>query len=298
MTKKKGKISIKRVSIAVLSLVMIVGFVMLFMAASEDKETGHCKGLVLSLDKKVKELYIDTAAIRERIMTKDSLNPVGRSMEQLKIPFIKQEVESQDWVKSAEVYLGNHQLLNVRLKQQTPIARVFRRNGQSFYLTHSGQEIKSAGKAVVDLPVFTGFSNGGRTEKDSIFLIQMQKMSKFIAGNIFWQAQVEQININNKREFELIPQVGDALILFGEGKYIARKFKKLRTFYKKGLNNIGWGYYDTLDLRFEDQVVATRKDKKGNPIVNALKRNNDPDSKILLTEQSENNQEIINNEYN
>ena len=87
---------------------------------------------------------------------------------------------------------------------------------------------------------------------------------------------MNQVKISAEDGFEIIPRVGDILIVFGEGKKIKEKFDKLMIFYKEGLNKVGWGYYDTLDLRFEGQVVAGRKKKEGNPVIKTLVRHNDP----------------------
>lgn len=279
---KKGKISKKKVLVTLLSLLMIAGFVWLILAASGNDQDRRCKGIAIALSNDEDSLYVDTAGIRQTLLSSDSLHPVGKKLDTINIPELKKKVEAVNWVKAAEVYLGSSNVLNIKIKQRVPVARVFRRDGQNFYLVENGDLIKASGDFAIELPVFTGFPVENKTRKDSILLIQIKKISKFIAGNKFWKAQVEQVNINSDGIFEVIPQVGDALILLGNNGDVAEKFDKLLTFYKKGLDNIGWGYYDTLDLRFEGQIVAARKAEEGNPIVNAIRKNNDPESKKVL----------------
>ncbi len=285
MSGNKGKISTKKVLIALLSIVMVAGFIVLFVAASRGKQEGSCKGIVISFDKKERIMYVDTASIRKQLDTNKQLNPVGKTLNRLNLPLLKQSVGAHDWVKSAEVYMGNHDLLHIKITQRVPVARVFRDDGFSFYLDRAGGTTPALGKFTIRLPVFTGFPKRGKkaAAEDSSLLVQIGKISHFIARDSFWMAQVEQINMNSENEFELVPKVGDALILFGEGAHIKEKFDKLLTFYKKGLNNVGWGYYDTLDLRFVGQVVASRKGTEENPAIVALKEHNAP--KVLINEK-------------
>ncbi len=268
------KISTKKVWIALLSVVMIGGFIVLFVAASKDKKEGSCKGIVIALDKESGTVYVDTARIRKQLLAQKQLNPIGKSLAQLDIPLLEQAVDSNDWVKHAEVYLGNHDLLYINIEQRMPVARVFTKEGKSFYLDTSGERIPALGKFTIKLPVFTGFH---KDNEDSTLLTQIKAVSRFIVKDTFWMAQIEQIAIDKDLGFEMIPQLGDALIVFGRGVDVADKFNKLMVFYKEGLNNVGWGYYDTLDLRFAGQVVASRKKEKGNPVITALVTHNDPE---------------------
>ena len=72
-------------------------------------------------------------------------------------------------------------------------------------------------------------------------------------------AQVEQVNINNY-EMEMIPKLGKHIIHFGEGTNAEAKFNRLLLFYKQIMSKTGWNYYSALDLRYDKQLVAVRRD--------------------------------------
>ena len=47
-------------------------------------------------------------------------------------------------------------------------------------------------------------------------------------------------------------------------RYICRsqeKFEKLKTFYEKGLNQVGWNKYSRISLEFNNQIICTKKEK-------------------------------------
>jgi len=70
---------------------------------------------------------------------------------------------------------------------------------------------------------------------------------------------IEQLYINKKSEFELIPKIGNHTILFGDIKEMKDKFEKLIAFYKQGISKSGWNKYKTINLKFKNQVVCTKK---------------------------------------
>lgn len=278
MAEKKGKIAMKRVWITLVSLVLVTGFILLFIAASDQKKEGSCKGMVIAFTPANGSVYVDTAGIRKQLLSHKALNPLGKPISQLDLPLLEQSVQTHAWVKAAEVYVGNHDLLHIKITQKVPVARVFTTRGSSFYLDQDGMMVPAAGQFTVTLPVFTGYPAPTKARPaDSSLLQQIAGVSTYIATHPFWMAQIEQVNINDAGEFELIPQLGDALILLGKGDQVARKLDKLLTFYQAGLNNVGWGYYDTLDIRYANQVIGSRKPRTTNPVITALVTHNDPE---------------------
>jgi cell division protein FtsQ len=85
------------------------------------------------------------------------------------------------------------------------------------------------------------------------------RMADFIRKSDFWNAQVEQIYVNANGEIEIIPRVGNHLIIFGDINDMEEKFDKLFLFYKEGLSKTGWNQYKTINLTFKGQIVCTKK---------------------------------------
>jgi cell division protein FtsQ len=273
MSKSKGKYFVKRLMIALVSTVMIAGFVALFIAASKDRSKSACKALVIHVKNNNAKIFVDKAAIESSIINDKSLNPVGKQLNGLNIQLLERSVKTFPWVKEAEIYIDNDNILQINITERVPLARVFTTNGNSFYIDNEGTALPVNGSFSIKMPVFTGFPNDTpvvHDAKDSLLLTQMILLSEYITGHPFWRAQVAQMNINSSHQFELIPTVGSTLIEFGHGNNIQEKFDKLLVFYQKGLNNVGWGYYDTLDLQYKGQIVATRRYKSENPVVDSL----------------------------
>ena len=57
-----------------------------------------------------------------------------------------------------------------------------------------------------------------------------------------------------------MPKIGDQVIILGDGENINKKFKKLEIFYKKAMPKEGWNSYKSINLKYKNQVVATKKE--------------------------------------
>ena len=83
-------------------------------------------------------------------------------------------------------------------------------------------------------------------------------LANYIIADDFLEAMIEQIYVNKRREFVLIPKIGNQSIIFGKYLDVEDKFFRLKTFYKKGMSREGWKKYHSIDLRFKGQVVCEK----------------------------------------
>jgi cell division protein FtsQ len=60
------------------------------------------------------------------------------------------------------------------------------------------------------LPVFTNFPSDKKTwrGKDSVLIKQVKDISLFLLQDTFWMAEIDQVDINPAREFEMVPKGG------------------------------------------------------------------------------------------
>ena len=89
----------------------------------------------------------------------------------------------------------------------------------------------------------------------------MLPLARYIYNHRFWNAQIEQIYVNERHEVELVPRVGDQTILLGSVQDFETKLDNLMLVYKKVFSKASWAMYDTVSLKFKNQVVCTRKKK-------------------------------------
>ncbi|MCW3463280.1 cell division protein FtsQ/DivIB [Chitinophaga nivalis] len=258
----KARTIFKRLATIVLWGMVLTGFVILLVAAIQDKDAGKCKSIQVKFEGKDDNFFIEAKDIRSLITKDKNLNPIGKSIGDINIRQLEAAVDQDPWVKNAEIYFDSQQKLNVKVTQREPVARIFTFSGNSFYLDESGERIPVSTRYAARVPVFTGFPTDAEKlqQADSLLATQIVEMGRYISKDAFWMAQVEQLVITDDRRFEFIPKLGDQIITFGEGTDIEKKFNKLLAFYKEGLNKVGWNNYTRINIAFENEVVCTRKD--------------------------------------
>jgi hypothetical protein len=140
--------------------------------------------------------------------------------------------------------------------------------------------------SVLELPIFTGFTSDAEklSTPDSALLKEVLTFSQIIQQDSFFNAQIAQININPSGQFELVPSIGDQIVLIGSTSHLKDKLNRLYTFYKKVLVPSGINAYQYIDCRFDNQVVALKKGLQpiefGNNVINL-----NPESKLTDTSQ-------------
>ncbi|SEW29527.1 cell division protein FtsQ/DivIB [Chitinophaga arvensicola] len=253
---------LKRLGIAVLWGMVLSGFVVLLVAAIQDKDAGKCKSIQVKFEGKDDNFFIESKDIKSLITKDKNLNPIGKRIGDINIAQLEAIVDQDPWVKNAEIYFDNSQQLNIKVTQREPVARIFTFSGNSFYVDGAGEHIPVSSRYAARVPVFTGFpTDAEKLQKaDSLLTVQIVDLGTYIGNDPFWMAQVEQLMITADRRFEFIPKLGDQVIAFGEGVDIDKKFTKLLAFYKEGLNKVGWNNYTRINIAFENEVVCTRKD--------------------------------------
>ena len=87
----------------------------------------------------------------------------------------------------------------------------------------------------------------------------LYKFAVFLQNNSFWNAQVEQIHVLPSRNVELVPRVGDHLIYLGRLDNYENKLKRVKAFYEKALNQVGWNKYSRINVEFGNQIICTKK---------------------------------------
>jgi hypothetical protein len=101
-------------------------------------------------------------------------------------------------------------------------------------------------------------------------LASIKVISNEIMNDAFLMAMVDQIDIDHRGEFVIIPKIGDQVIEFGDSTNCHNKFEKLKMFYKKIIPLNGWHKYNKISLQYKNQIVGTLRDV-AEPPVDSLK---------------------------
>ncbi len=171
-------------------------------------------------------------------------------------------IESNPFVKSAQVFVDANENIEVNVTQRLPILRIINNQSVSYYLDDYGSRMPCSSKFTARVFVATGFiftNVDHPTAVDSVIEGKLFTLANFIRSDSFLTALTEQIIVNQQNEFEIIPVVGNHSVLLGDVNDLKEKFDKLKIFYKESLNHTGWNQYSRINLKYENEVYCSKR---------------------------------------
>jgi len=257
MESKKRKISIRKILQTVLTLVLTGVGVFALQSANRLEKNKPLSGLDIQVYNSKDAGFIDADFVAEKILGSADKPVNGIQLSRLNLHQMETKLQSSPWISKAEVYADNEHKLYVRVWQRIPVVRLFTSNGNSYFLDKDLKEIPLSDKYSPLLPVVTNVPVLKDDSTEQALRGGIMHVVKTIQQHPFWNAQIAQIAVINRNEFELVPVLGQQRILLGDTSRLTEKLDDLFAFYQQVQNKIGWDRYKTIDLRFRDQIVAS-----------------------------------------
>jgi cell division protein FtsQ len=278
--------TIKRILFISFWLLVGAGMFFLMAAAISKKNKERFREYTIAVKGNDPHLFVDKQMV-EGLLKTSTAGIKGELMAAFNLRGVEAKLEKQVWIRDAELFFDNQEVLHVTITEKTPIARIFSTNGDSYYLDELGLPMPLSEKGSAKVPVFTGIPVLAKklTITDSVLLDQTKNMALFILKDSFWMSQITQVNLTKDGQFEMIPLLGDQVIRMGDGQDIEAKFKRLWIFYQQVLSKTGMNKYKLIDVQYKDQVVASRT---GGPHVDSLLLKHNVDDLIRASKNAEN----------
>ncbi len=237
-------------------LLAIAGYLVVavwkFASQAEDR---ICEGVNVEILDSIADGFITESYIRS-LLTRNNISPEGMKMSEINLEQIEELMLGESHIESASCFYNAAGALCIKVVPQRPVLHVISQNGDDYYLSSTGLTMPTA-SFNVNLCVATGrISKQFASER-------LLEMALFIHDNLFWREQIEQIHVLSPERIVLYPRVGQHVIELGSIDGFQEKFDRLRIFYRKGLERVGWNKYSTISLAYDGQIVCTKaKEKK------------------------------------
>lgn len=193
----------------------------------------------------------------EQLLQHSTAGVKGELLSRFNLRQVEQKIKSHVWIRDAQLYFDNQDVLHVQVQEKIPLARLFTMSGGSIYLDEQGSLMPLSLIKTVKVPVFTGLSDSMLSKKpDTLLLQQVFTMAQLLARDSFWASQVAQIDHTPAQQWELIPVVGDHVVKLGSLTDVEAKLRRLMIFYRQVLSKTGLSRYRMIDVRFNGQVIA------------------------------------------
>jgi len=236
------------ISVAVIISAYLL-FVVLYLNPHSEKNL-ICKNLQIDVIDTLNRHYLENNDIMNSI-TKAGLSPVGKELSTVNIAAIESKLNENRLIKRAECYKTIDGTVRVKVYQREPVLRVFSTK-ESYYIDSEGEKMPVPDNFAAYLPVASGFIDDDYAKK------QLYEFVSFLQQDKFWNSQIKQIYVNSNGDIDLTPAVGNQQIILGKIEDYKENLGKLRLFYEKGLNKVGWNKYSVINLKYKNQVVCTK----------------------------------------
>jgi len=231
-----------------------------------------CSKVVVSIDYGAADVLITKKDI-DSIVLRTAGAIKGKPLGYINTGSIEGAIRKQSYVAKVKVFENNEGSLFIQIRQREPLLRIINRKYESFYLDESGTLLPVNSNFSARVLVANGVIDDSYIKNpnyrvnilalsDSIYydslLTNLYKLTMYITHDKFLKAQIDQIYVNDCGEFELIPRIGNHVILLGTANDLEDKFRKLYAFYRLGLNKIGWNKYNVINIKYKNQVVCSK----------------------------------------
>ena len=254
------KATIRKILFVMLWICISGGMLSLLIAAIGKKNREDCADYTIAIKGAEENYFIDADDINKLLRAGVGSEIKGKKIKEINLKKLEQLLRDNVWIRKAEMWFDNRNVLHVEVYEREPIARIFTINGNTFYIDSTEKKLPLSDKLSSRVPVFTSFpEKKNYNAKDSLLLSDIKNIATYIKNDPFWMSQAAQIDITAERNFELSPVVGNHLIKIGDGKDIEKKFNRLMIFYRQVLAQKGFDAYRIVDAQYAGQVVGTRR---------------------------------------
>lgn len=191
-----------------------------------------------------------------KLLIQNNEEVTGIVKETLVLKEMEKRLRENPMVREAQVFLSIDGVLGAKIQQRDPIGRISpQRSGSDYYLDSDGEMMPLSSVYSARVPIVTGVSNDNF--KEVVPLLAQIREDEFM------ERLVVGLNLNPNGEIELELRKTNFKVLFGKPQHIAKKFQNFKAFYKKTKQDSTLYGYDKVNLKFESQVIATKKEGHG-----------------------------------
>lgn len=176
----------------------------------------------------------------------------AKKLSEVDFDSIQRYLAGLDKIESAEVMRLSDHHIRIRVVPMVPVARVWPSTGHSYYVNRNGKRIRASSRYRLDVPQISG------NYSPTALLPLLEFMKRDTDAGDF----ITMISAADTTNIILVPAMRGHVINIGDARNLEDKFHRLRRFYGEVLPVKGYTFYDTISVKWDHQVVATRRNNK------------------------------------
>ena len=179
---------------------------------------------------------------------------VGKRMGDIDASDIEEALRLSPYLENADIVKCQDGKILIRVSQLVPVFRVF--DGESsYYVNRAGKHMTATNFYHSDVPVVHGHFTRKFPPTRLLPLID------YVEKDSLLHSLVTMFIVRDTNNIILVPDISGHVINIGNVTGLDNKFAKLKLFYNKVMPKRGWNTFDTISVKWNHQVVATRRTK-------------------------------------
>lgn len=239
----------------ILVCLLLLGYVSVaFALARIENNTRVCK----DIDLRITGSTIPDSVMRRGVASqlKKYKRPlVGEKIGDINLQHLEDYLSRFSNFESVECSFDPDSRLRITITPIKAEVRVFETDGSSFYVNRQGKRIKADAEFFIDVPVLFASNATDRYIQAAMPLI------RYASADPELDALAAAYKVDGPGDILMIPRLQGHVVNFGDSTRLAEKKTALLTAYRKVLPTKGWNTYDTISVKFRNQIVASRRDK-------------------------------------
>jgi len=233
--------------------VVILGFV------SGKADQVLCNRIDVVLSDTIHNRFVTVSDIRTLIRS-EGLQLQGYPISEINTWELERLLEKNAYIKAVEVSSDVSGKMEIRLEQRIPLVRIMPDGKKGFYLDTEGELLPLSDKFVPHIFLVSGsIDKPNESEMARKQLQEIHRFCTYVSAHPLWSEQLVQLYVNRRGEYELIPRVGAHQIFFGSMDQWEIKLRNLEMLYQQGFSVYGWNSYRTINLKYTNQVICTKR---------------------------------------
>ena len=240
----------RKIIVIILVLLIVFGAGTLYYFSTKTNNKAVCNDVEIKINHKTQKTLINEIDIYSFLKINERKRYfLGKPLNKIDIKEIEYKLRKKPEIKNADVYFNISNQLVIEIEQRNPILRVINNEGKEYYICDDFTKINVSKHFS---PYISPVSGNVNAKMDKI----MYSLVMYVNNNSFWKDQIQQYFVNENYDISFIPTTGAHEVILGDIGNLDEKFKKLETFYLKGLKKTGWEKYKTINLKFKGQVIC------------------------------------------
>ena len=194
--------------------------------------------------------YINQETVN-KLLIENNKDAKSIGKDKLDLNRLEKRLNSHEMIEKSDVFVSIDGVMKAVVKQKTPVARVFD-GDNSFYIDYKGNRMPLSANYTARVPLVSGVINKKNREKLAEFFRIMYD-DEFLKKNIIG------VQIMPNGSLKLLNRNYNYQIDFGGTIRMNAKFNNYKVFFQKAVLDSSLYKYKTIDLRFAQQVICTKK---------------------------------------